>query len=170
MRFTRLTLVAAALTLFAGTAQAQTSCNGTTSSIGSCTASSNVAITVPYLASADATAISAFTLTVADLDAGFKLFAGSNVTVKANFNYKVTATAVAGTGTKATSNLLIGTASCATLTNCATMDAGREIGTGTASSEGNGKTFPTFHRLNIGWQTDAPGSQRYDLTYTVTAP
>jgi hypothetical protein len=170
MRFTRLAIISAALTVFAGTAQAQTPCNGSTSDIGSCTTTSSVDITVPYLAQAQATSIDAFTVTVNDLNTGYKLFNGASVTVKANFNYKVTATAAAGTGTKATSNLLIGTTANATGATYTGMGSGVEIGTGTAATDGGNKTFNTFHRVNLAWTTDAPGAQRYDLTYTVTAP
>ena len=167
MRFTRLAIISAALTVIAGTAQAQaTQCNGSTTGIGSCTTTSSVDITVPYLAQAQASSMEAFTVTVDDLNTGYKLFTGASVTVKANFDYKVTATAVAGSGTKATSNLLIGTSFAAAGAGYLGMGAGREIGTGTAATEGASKTFNTFHRLNLAWTTEA----RYDLTYTVTAP
>jgi hypothetical protein len=168
MRFTRLAIISAALTVIAGTAQAQTQCNGTSSSIGSCTTTSSVDIAVPYLAQAQASSITGFTVTVDDLNTGYKLFPGANVTVKANFEYKVTATAAKGNdATKVTSNLLIATAFAAEGAGYSAMGSGVEIGSGLATAS---RTINTFHRVNLGWTTDAPGAQKYDLTYTVTAP
>jgi hypothetical protein len=175
MRFTRLAIISAALTVFAGTAQAQNQCTSITTSKSdfnalSCNATSSVDITVPYLASAQASSITGFTVTVDDLNLGYKLFPGANVTVKTNFKYKVTATAAAnGVNTKATTNLLIKTgAADATGDNYTAMGAGVEIGSGEAGTAG--VLINTFHRLNVTWTTDAPGAQKYDLTYTVTAP
>lgn len=168
MRFTRLAIISAALTVFAGTAQAQTTCSEATNAAMSCATTSSVAITVPHLASAQAGTISDLTITVADLNTGYKLFNGASVTVKANYPYTVTATAAAGAGAKATSNLLIKTGGeGAGGAGYEAMSSGVNIGGGNATAS---TTINTFHRLNVGWTTDAPGSQSYNLTYTVTMP
>jgi hypothetical protein len=169
MRFTRLAIISAALTLVAGTAQAQTTCSQLAQGDMSCATTSSVAITVPYLASASASSINGVTVTVADLNAGGKFFDGASVTVKANFSYAVTATAAgSGQAKAAGANLLIktGTAS-ANVADYTAIGTGFTIGTGGATSE---TTINTFHRVILGWTTDAPGSQTYNMTYTVTAP
>jgi len=104
MRFTRLAILSTALTVFAGSAQAQgtaisgaTDCDGGTTgaafaaATATCTRTSQVDIVVPYLAASTVTVVNAITITNADMNAGNREWVGPKVEMQANFNYAITA-------------------------------------------------------------------------------
>jgi len=178
MRFTRLAIISAAVTLIAGTAQAQTAITGATDCDGAngaiftagatanCTRTTQVDVVVPYLAASKVTGVNSITITNANMNAGFREWIGPVVEMQANFNYAITAQ-ISGFGdTKAASDLLIknatetGTSFAAFGSNALTL----KTGLATANYQ-----FTSGLKVLLNWATDEPGTLSTMITYTVIA-
>lgn len=183
MRFSRILLVSAAMTLTAGNIQAQTSasCNQTAKAdfnSNSCAVTNSIAAVVPYLATINH-ATSSVTLpaaTVANMDAGVSSsVSGPTLTVQSNFAYTITATsggfAANGSYTKAKSDLEIATedqtSSFAPFADAGVVLAGASSTSNTPTAQ---RTLPLYFRVKYNWVKDLPGSYSATVTYTLTAP
>ena len=177
MRFTRLAIISAAVTLIAGTAQAQTTianaidCNGGTTgaafaaATATCTQSTQVDVVVPFLAASKVTGVSSITITNANMNAGFREWVGPVVEMQANFPYAITAQMTPFGSTKADSDLLIKN----------TTESGAFAafgGNAVTLKQGNATAnyqFTSGLKVLLDWATDEPGTLSTTITYTVIA-
>jgi hypothetical protein len=181
MRITRILMVSAAMTLAAGSLQAQSltnTCNGTSSAksdFATCQVASNVKVEVPYIATAAASGniTSGVRLTNADLDAGFKEFAGPTLSVKSNFVYNVTVSAGTLSSNLAEDRFFVASSNAAGGTY-SDFTATRTIYTAMAtvgtSNSGATASHPTYLKFNGNWENTLPGDRTATLTFTIVAP
>lgn len=178
MRLTRLAIISAAVTLIAGTAQAQntaitgaTDCDGGTTgaafaaATATCTRTTQVDVVVPYLAASKVSGVSSITITNADMNAGAREWTGPSVEMQANFPYSITAQINGFGSTKQASDLLIknNTESGSYLAfgaNAVTLKTG--------SATANYK-FTSGLKVLLDWASDEPGTLSTTITYTVIA-
>jgi len=177
MRFTRLAIISAAVTLIAGTAQAQTAITGATDCDGgttgaifapataTCTRTTQVDVVVPYLAASKVTGVNSITITNANMNAGFREWVGPVVEMQANFPYAITAQ-ISGFGeTKAASDLLIKNT---TAGGAFAAFGGNAVTLRTAAATANYQ-FTSGLKVLLDWATDEPGTLSTTITYTVIA-
>lgn len=180
MRFTRILMVSAAMTLAAGNVQAQTNTaiNGATDCVQSekagfvaananCTRTTTVDVVVPYLAASRVDAVNSITITNADMNAGTREWTGPVVEMQANFDYQITAHISGFGATKAASDLQIKNIT----DNTAFSPFGANnfaVTLRTGAATANYK-FTSGLKLALNWASDEPGTLSTNITYTVVA-
>ncbi len=178
MRISRILMVSAAMTLAAGSLQAQglsATCNGTSSAKGdfaTCQVASDVKVEVPYIATASASGniTSGVVLTNADLDAGFKEFAGPTLSIKSNFVYNVTVAAGDLSANLAAARFAVAPASTtggtySDFTATRTIYSAQAVSGATATA-----SLPTYLKFTGNWENTLPGDRTAKLTFTIVAP
>lgn len=179
MRFTHLAIISAAVTLIAGTAQAQTAITGATDCDGgttgaafaaataTCTRTTQVDVVVPYLAASKVTGVNSITITNANMNAGLREWTGPAVEMQANFNYAITAQISGFGATKAASDLLIkNTTESGSYLAFGANNATVTLKTGNATAN---YQFTSGLKVLLDWATDEPGTLSTTITYTVIA-
>ena len=181
MRFTRILMVSAAMTLAAGNVQAQTNTaiDGATDCVQSekagfaaantnCARTTTVDVVVPYLAASKVTGVSSITITNANMNAGFREWTGPVVEMQANFDYQITAHISGFGNTKNASDLLIknNTEQNTSFAPFGDNNLAVTLKTGAATSN---YQFTSGLRLLLNWASDEPGTLSTNITYTVVA-
>lgn len=183
MKFTKLAAVAVAMTVFAGTAQAQVNCTKASGGIlaaDNCKVQDNVSVSVPWVAVLTLTGGSTSLTSPVIADFGNSNGVTDNdklsINVKANAVYSITSTAPtsftytgSNNGTKLTTDLSLRVGVDGSSSTASNVAVDNQLVANAATATAS-RVYNIGYNTKYNWASDKPGSYALLITYTLTAP